>query len=133
MSAGSAVPGDERSWTVQDHLDAAPVEQVEFYRSVERIIRDCGPVTLSVSKTTITFKGERRGFAGARPVRGGVRGYLDLTRSLAGDPRILRATPYTKRLFVNQFLVTAPEQLDEQFRAWVQEAYRVGQGDHLRG
>ena len=72
MSAGSAVPGGERSWTVQDHLDAAPAEQVELYRAVERIIRDCGPVTLSVSKTTITFKGERRGFAGARPVaRGG--------------------------------------------------------------
>jgi hypothetical protein len=123
---------EQRQWTVEDHLrDAAP-EQVALYRQVEELIRSCGEVTLSVSKTTITFKGARRGFAGARPVAQGVRGYLDLTRSLAGDRRIRRSDPYTKRLFVNHYLVTSPADLDETFRGWVREAYGVGQGDHLR-
>ena len=121
----------KRIWTVDDHLRGADPQHVELYRQVEAIIHACGPVTTSVSKTTITFKGSRRGFAGARPTSRGVRGYLDLMRSLEGDRRILSAAPYTKRLFVNQYLVTSPDDLDDTFRSWVQEAYRVGEGDHL--
>jgi hypothetical protein len=47
------------------------------------------------------------------------------------DPRIRRAAPYTKRLFVHQFRIRTPEQLDEEFAGWVREAYVVGQGGHL--
>ena len=119
-------------WTVEDHLRDADPEYVRLYRQVEQIVHACGPVTVSVAKTTITFKGRRRGFAGARPTSRGVRGYLDLTRSLAGDPRITNSTPYTRRLYVNHFLVSSPDDLDDTFRSWVQEAYRVGEGDHLK-
>lgn len=116
-----------------DHLKDADLAHVALYRAVERAILDCGPVTVSVSKTTIAFKGARRGFAGARPTGKGVDGYLDLTRSLLGDARILRATPYTKRLWVNHFRLATPAELDKTFLGWVQEAFRVGEGDHLLG
>ena len=82
--------------------------------------------------TPWTVEGRRRGFAGARPTRRGVQGYLDLTRSLEGDPRIRRATPYTKRLFVNQYLLASGADLDDSFRSWLREAWQVGRGDHLR-
>jgi hypothetical protein len=55
---------------------------------------------------------------------------LDLQRKLK-DPRIRRASPYTKRLFVHQFRVTALDQLDEEFAEWVREAYEVGEEGHL--
>jgi Domain of unknown function (DUF5655) len=122
-----------RDWTVADHLRDAPPEHVELYRAVERLLLGCGDVTVSVAKTTITFKGPRRGFAGARPTARGVQGYLDLTRSLAGDRRIRTASPYTKRLYVNHYVLTSPDDLDETFRAWAQEAYLVGAGAHLAG
>lgn len=118
-------------WTVEDHLRGADPEHVALYEAVARVIESQGPVTLSVSKTTITFKGSRRGFAGARPTRHGVEGYLDLTRSLVGDHRIRSAAPYTKRLWVNSFRVTDPSDLDSVFEGWVAEAYAVGQGAHL--
>jgi hypothetical protein len=121
-----------RVWTVEDHLRDKDPRWVDLYRAVEAAVLACGPVTYAVSRTTITFTGERRGFAGARPTRSGVDGYLDLTRSLEGDPRIRRATPYTRRLHVNAFRLTSPDQLDETFRGWVREAYAVGQGAHLR-
>lgn len=120
------------SWTVEDHLRGADPGHVQLYHAVAALIEACGPVTVSVSKTTVTFKGQRRGFAGARPTRHGVEGYLDLTRSLSGDPRIRRADPYTKRLTVNHYRVTSPDDLDETFASWVREAYAVGRGDHLR-
>lgn len=126
------MPDDEGRWTVEDHLSGAPPEHVELFRALEAVIHACGPVTVSPSKSTITFKGARRGFIGARPTRRGVQGYLDLTRSLVGDPRILSSTPYTARLHVNQYRLTSPADLDETFVGWVHEGYRVGQGDHLQ-
>ncbi|HZT98008.1 MAG TPA: DUF5655 domain-containing protein [Chloroflexota bacterium] len=117
-------------WTVEDHLKGRPESSVRLYARFVELVTSCGPFSYSVSKTAITFKGSRRGFAGARPTRKGLRGYLDLQRRVA-DPRIRRANPYTKRLFVHHFLVTSPDQLDERFGGWIAEAYAVGQGAHL--
>jgi hypothetical protein len=124
--------GAPRVWTVEDHLRGQEQRWVDLFRAVEAAILACGPVTHAVSRTTITFKGTRRGFAGARPTPRGVDGYLDLMRPLSGDPRIRRSEPYTGRLHVNHYRLTAPEQLDDTFRDWLAEAYAVGQGAHLR-
>ena len=125
------MPDAEGRWTVEDHLAGKPAEHVELWRLIEAAVRACGPVTLSPSKTTVTFTGSRRGFLGARPTARGVEGYLDLTRSLVGDPRILRSTPYTGRLHVNRYRLGSPAELDATFLGWVREGYAVGQGAHL--
>lgn len=98
----------EGVWTEEDHLRDRPGWAVALYRDVAADVSACGPVTLSVSRTAITFAGPRRGFAGARPTATGVRGHLDLRRRLGDDPRILRVSPSTRRLFVHQFRLTAP-------------------------
>ena len=67
-----------------------------------------------MSKTAISFKGTRRGFAGAKPKKRWLDGFLDLQRQLT-DPRIRSASPYTTRLFVHQFRVETLDQLDEDF------------------
>lgn len=123
---------DGKRWTVQDHLVGAPDENVRLYRSVEAYLLGLDGVIQSVSRTTITFRGRRRGFAGARPVRQGVRGYLDLMRPLPADARIRRVAPYTKKLFVHQYVLTSESDFDDIFRGWLHEAWRVGEGDHLR-
>ena len=123
---------DHRVWTVEDHLRDQDPRSVALFRAVEEAIRACGPVEVSVSKTTVTFKGTRRGFAGARPTRQGVRGYLDLTRAVEDDPRILSVSPYTQRLFVHQYRLATPDDLDDTFRGLLREAWDVGQGAHLR-
>ena len=119
-------------WTVEDHLRGQSSEHVALYEAVAAILQGFGPTTLSVAKTTITFTGARRGFAGARPTRHGVEGYLDLMRSLAGDARIRSVAPYTKRLFVNAYRVTSLADLDETFIGWARDAFAVGQGEHLK-
>jgi len=121
---------DASAWTVQDHLRDKPPAVVALYRRFVELVEACGPFDYAVSKTAITFKGSRRGFAGAKPRADGLDGYLDLQRRVE-DPRIRRASPYTKRLLVHQFRISAPEQLDEEFAGWVREAYQVGQGGHL--
>ncbi|MER7796167.1 DUF5655 domain-containing protein [Microbacterium sp. NPDC096154] len=87
----------QESWTVDDHLRGKPPASVDLFRAFEAMVAGCGSFELSVSKSTVTFKGARRGFAGAHPTRGGLRGYLDLQRAV-DDPRITAVAPYTSRL-----------------------------------
>jgi hypothetical protein len=116
--------------SVEDHLRNKPEASVVLWHDFVELVRQCGEFSYSPSKTTVTFKGARRGFAGARPDRRGIVGYLDLQRQIH-DPRITNVSPYTAKLFVHHFRITSPEQLDETFAGWVAEAYAVGQGAHL--
>jgi hypothetical protein len=118
-------------WTVARHLAGQPEFAVELYAEFIRMLESIGPFTYSVSKTTITLKGTRRGFAGARPVAAGLRGYFDLQREVH-DRRITSASPYTGRLFVHHFRVATLSDLDDDFLGWLREAYAVGNGEHLR-
>jgi hypothetical protein len=117
-------------WTVERHLDDKPEEIVVLYRRFIALAEECGPFTYRVTKTAITLKGTRRGFAGAKPAQRWLDGYLDLQRELR-DPRIRYASRYTRRLFVHQFRITRLEQLDRDFAGWVREAYEVGAGAHV--
>jgi uncharacterized protein DUF5655 len=123
------VPSDE--WSVERHLEGKSEEVVDLFRRFIALVETCGPFTYSVTKTAITLKGERRGFAGAKPKPGWLDGYLDLQRQLSDD-RIRSASPYTSRLFVHQFRIVEPRQLDSKFSEWISEAYAVGAGRHLR-
>jgi hypothetical protein len=118
-------------WTVEDHLAGKAPAVIELYEQLVRLIKACGPFEYAVAKTAISFKGRRRGFAGAVLAPQSLDGHLDLQRRIEGDTRIRSAAPYTKRLFVHHFRVTSPDQLDDEFAGWVREAYDVGQGAHL--
>jgi hypothetical protein len=121
---------DAEAWSVERHLEGLPESIVGLYDRFISLVEDCGPFTYSVTKTAITLKGQRRGFAGAKPKPRWLGGYLDM-RMPVRDARIRRVSPYTKRLFVHQFRLTDPSQLDAEFAGWVQEAYAVGAGMHL--
>jgi hypothetical protein len=125
------VTADE--WTVERHLEGMPEEVVDLFWSFIALVERCGPFTYSVAKTAITLKGERRGFAGAKPKARSLDGYLDLQRRVVADERIRSASPYTKRLWVHQFRIVEPKQLDSEFAGWIREAYAVGAGEHLPG
>lgn len=118
-------------WTVEDHLRNKPEASVALFHRFVDLLSSIGPFLYSPSKTTVTFKGSRRGFAGARPDRRGLVGYLDLQR-IVEDPRITSVSPYTAKLFTHHFRINALEQLDETFLGWLREAHAVGEGAHVR-
>lgn len=119
-------------WTVEDHLRGKPAVSVALYLRFVQLVAACGPFTYAVARTTITFKGSRRGFAGARPTNRGLTGYLDLTRQVV-DRRIISSAPYTKRLFTHQVRLVRLEELDDDFADLIREAYEVGAGAHMAG
>lgn len=122
---------DAEPWTVERHLAAGTADSRALYLRVEALVRSFGPVELSVSKSSITFKGPRRGFAGARPSGSTVVGYLDLMRRLPPDPRIRSSSPYQRSLHVHQWRLDDASQLDDEFAGWLREGYAVGCGAHL--
>ena len=120
------------AWTIERHLEAGSDHGRALFQRFMDIIASCGEYTTSVAKTTVTFKGPRRGFAGARPVGDRLQGYFDVTYRVE-DPRIRSVGRYQKDLFVHHFRVDALEQLDEQFASWIADAYdQVGCGNRLR-
>ena len=117
-------------WTVERHLEAGTDDGRELFRRFVDIVAGCGEYTTSVAKTTITFKGPRRGFAGARPVGDRLQGYFDVTYRVDDDARIRSIGPYQNDLFVHHFRVDALEQLDDDFARWISDAYdQVGCGN----
>jgi hypothetical protein len=121
---------DADHWTVERHLSGKSDAVVELYRRFIAQVEACGPFTYAVTKSAIALKGSRRGFAGAKPKQRTLDGFLDL-QHVVHDSRILRSSPYTKRLYVHQFRVSSIADLDDEFASWVQEAYDVGAGAHL--
>ena len=117
-------------WTVERHLRDKPKQVIALYHRFIKLVEACGPFSYSVTKTAISLKGTRRGFAGLAPKKASLDGYLDLQRRVE-DARIRRSSPYTKRLFVHHFRIVAPTELDDEFAAWLREAYAVGEGQHL--
>jgi hypothetical protein len=116
-------------WTVERHLADKSKVVVDLYERFVGVLTACGPYTVSVTKTAIAFKGTYRGFAGAKPRKASLDGFLDLQRAVQ-DERFLRVSPYTKSLFVHQFRITSTSQLDDSFAALTEEAYQVGCGAH---
>jgi hypothetical protein len=68
-------PGED-AWSAEDHLRGQPAGSIELYRRFVELVAACGPFSYAVSKTMITFKGSRRGFAGARPTARGLAGWV---------------------------------------------------------
>lgn len=83
-----------------------------LYDRFVRILNEIGAYTTHPAKSTITFKGARRGFCGAHPKKDSLIGYFDLTRAVEFDPRIRSVSPYTKKLFVHHFRISSIEEMD---------------------
>jgi hypothetical protein len=117
------------TWTVEDHLADKSATIRTLYEAFEGLVCSCGPSQRSVTKTAIVFKGEVRGFAGVTPRRHALAGFLDLMEPVS-EPPFTRASAYTKRLWVNRFVISDPAELDERFAVRVAAAWAVGNGAH---
>ena len=112
-------------WTVERHLEAGSEAGRALWRQFADLVAGCGEHSLSVAKTTVTFKGSKRGFAGARPKGDELIGYFDITYRV-DDPRIRTVSPYQKDLFVHHFRVSS---IDDELAGWIRDAYeQVGCG-----
>lgn len=70
-------------------------------------------------------------FAQVTPRQRWIDGHVVLARRLE-HPRFRRVETFSPRNHLHAFRLSRPEDVDDEFRAWVAEAYRVGAQEHLR-
>jgi Domain of unknown function (DUF5655) len=116
--------------TVGDHLRGRPKEVVDLYRRLARMIRELGPGVKAVPvKTGIGFMVRVR-FAGVSLQKRGLRVSFWLKNRI-DCPRFAKVEFIPPKNFIYSFYVRSPEDLDDEVRAWLAEAYRVGIQEHL--
>lgn len=107
---------------VDVHLAGKPAGVAEAYRRFEALVRENGPITVEPLKSRIAFKA-RTTFAGATFTKSTLRAGFVLARRI-DDPR-LKVDSYGGR-HVHTLEVTEPDQLPDDLRSWLAEAYELG-------
>jgi hypothetical protein len=88
-----------------------------------------GPVVVLPEKTRIAFH-VRMSFAQVTPRRAWLDGHVVLTRRL-DHPRFRSIETFSPRNHLHTFRITQLADVDDDFRAWLAEAYAVGEQRHL--
>ena len=115
--------------TVDEHFAGKPPAVRALFDQFVRMVERIGPVRVLPEKTRIAFQ-TRMSFAQITPRRRWLDGHLVIARRLE-SPRFRRVDTMSPRSHVHFFRLTSPADLDAEFRAWLVEAYAVGQQEHL--
>jgi len=116
-------------YTLAHHFRGKPPEIRALFNAVAAAVRENGPVRILPEKTRIAFQ-VRMSFAQVTPRRGWLDGHVVLARRLE-HPRFRRIETFSPRNHLHAFRLFAPSDVDEDVRAWLAEAYLVGDQQHL--
>jgi Domain of unknown function (DUF5655) len=115
---------------LDQHFTHASPQVRATFDTVLAAVSALGPVQVLPEKTRIALQ-VRMSFAAFMPRRRWLNGHLVLARRI-DSPRFLRIDTLSPHNVVHAFRLTAPAEVDEEFTAWLAEAYRVGAQQHLR-
>ena len=116
-------------WELERHLVGKPDVVVATFWAVIDAARSCGPFELIPEKTRVALHA-RMSFAALVPRTRGVDGHVVLARRLESS-RFARVETYSPRNHLHAFRLTRPEEVDDEVRSWLAEAYQVGMQRHL--
>ena len=117
-------------FSLAHHFRGKPPGIRALFNDVVAAVRAIGPVRILPEKTRIAFQ-VRMCFAQITPHRRWLDGHVVLARRLE-DPRFLKIETFSPRNHLHTFRITDRSDIDDVFRAWLAEAYRVGDQQHLR-
>jgi hypothetical protein len=114
---------------LEHHFTNKPSSIRALFDAVVAAIHEIGPVEVLPEKTRIAFH-VRMSFAQVTPRQRWLDGHVVLARRLE-SPRFRRIETFSPRNHVHVFRVITVDDIDEEFRAWLREAYAVGEQNHL--
>ena len=113
---------------IDDHFQGSSAEVRASFDAVLAAVEAIGPVRVLAEKTRIAFQ-VRMSFAAFMPCRRWLDGHLVLDRSIASS-RFRTVQTFSPRNVLHTFRLVGPDEVDAEFRAWLAEAYRVGEQRH---
>ena len=114
---------------LESHFRDKPPEIRALYDAVLAAVQALGPVTVLPEKTRIAFH-VRMSFAQVTPKMGWLDGHVVLARRLE-HPRFRSIQTFSPINHLHTFRISALADVDDDFRAWLAEAYAVGEQRHL--
>ena len=102
----------------------------ELFDRVAAAVKAIGPVRVLPEKTRIAFQ-VRMSFAQVTVRRKWLDGHVVLARRL-DHPRFTKVETFSPRNHLHAFRLHDASEIDDDFRAWLAEAYLVGRQDHLK-
>lgn len=118
-------------FTISQFLKGKGPRAKALFNQFVKLVRRCGPIKLSVSKTSVAFMVRVR-FAGvARVSERGMTITLGLPRRLVSE-RIQRVEHPDSNWYVHYLRITSPKELDNELFRCVRESYKMmGKQRHL--
>lgn len=116
-------------YSLADHFRGKSPEIRALFDQVVAAVRASGPVRILPEKTRIAFQ-VRMSFAQVTPRKNWLDGHVVLARRL-DHPRFRKIETFSPRNHLHAFRLTHPRDIDDDFRAWLAEAYLVGEQRHL--
>jgi hypothetical protein len=114
---------------LREHFAGKPSSAKALFTRVRSVVEACGPVQVLSEKSRIAFH-VRMSFMAVSIQKTGLRGHF-VFASVHRHPRFVRVDTISPRNHVHHFRITDSKDIDSTFRAWVAQAYRVGQQQHL--
>ncbi|HEY7470713.1 MAG TPA: DUF5655 domain-containing protein [Gemmatimonadota bacterium] len=111
------------------HFTGRPPEVRDLFDSFLAALEEIGPVEVLPQKTRIAFH-VRMSFAQVTPRRWGLDGHFILARRI-DDPRFIEVRTFSPRNHLHRFQIETAAEIDDRMRAWMREAYAVGEQRHL--
>lgn len=117
------------NYSLEHHFEKSDPEVRATFDAFLAAIEAHGEITVIPQKTRIAIQADVR-FAGCVVRRRWLLANLWMTRRIE-HPRLRRTEAYGPRSFGHQFRLDAPEDVDDELRGFISEAYRVGLREHL--
>jgi len=114
---------------LQSHFTGKSEHVSKLFDALVAMIKKCGPVKVLPEKTRIAFQ-VRMSFIAVQVRRNYLIGHFVFARRLE-NPRFTRVETFSPRNHLHAFRLNSMAELDDEFAAWVREAYAVGEQKHL--
>lgn len=117
-------------YTVEEFLRGKSQHAVRLYKSFVEAIQECGDVIVAPAKTRVGFQVRMIFAAANRLSERGLAAHVVLARRLE-HPRFSKIESVSPGNHVHHFLIRDVQEIDEEMRLWLREAYAVGRQEHL--
>jgi Domain of unknown function (DUF5655) len=107
---------------IAELLKDRPPAVVSLCERLLAALKQFDDVRIEVSPKVVVLHGGSRILGSVRPTRQGLNVHLNLPHRVE-DRRVTRSEPLTKRLTFHRFMLSSPDDLDEQFTTWIDEAH----------
>lgn len=114
---------------LEPHFEGKSAEIRALFDALVAAIQEIGPARVLPEKTRIAFQ-VRMSFAQVMVRRQWLDGHLVLARRIEHS-RFRKVQTFSPGNHVHIFRLRSPADIDAQFRAWLREAYQVGDQQHL--